>query len=428
MCVAVLVFFLMTFMMIKSFKKISVTFLNVFYIGFYSIQLLVAIILIALYPDYTLGNGVLLKDAIPYFSISLFVASLGIFIVINNTKFLYHVPLRHKLQVLYRCFSLNRLSFLFAVLFSFSLISSLYTSYVIAVFSLTFSFVTILIGFIYNRLTFFNRALWILILGINLLFHSMQGSRGSAVFPILFMIAGYLMSISHKKNIFKKKIIVFSFILLIFFPFFSFVADFRTNVGRGLDVSIETFQTMLDFAKNGQSVDEESSVRNSLGRTLIAANVVTPYMTPSKVPYRGFYGMKNEVMSVISLAGDEGNSMRADIGYGTGIAINYGFVVNDATSVEWPILADAFSRFGYLGVLFYSLLFALLCRYLERLCNKSYNKYPLLVSCSYFFLIYNGVLSYMYPYYYFLKLFIFRFPLMLILILFFNNFLKKRSI
>lgn len=426
--IVVIIFLLMIWMLVKSFKKISISFLNVFYIAFYTFQLLVAIVLVALYPEYTLGNGVVLKDAIFKFSISLFLASLGIFVVVSNTKYRYYIPLSDKLQVLFKVYSLNSISFLFAILFSFSLISSIYSSYVIAVFTLTFSFVSILIGFIYNRLNFLNRALWVFLLCVNLLFHTMQGSRGSAVFPILFMVAGYLMSISYNKTLFRKQIIKFTILLIVFFPFFSFVADFRTNVGRGLDVSRETFEVMLDFAQNDHIMDEESSVRNSLGRTLIAANVVTPYMSPSNVPYRGFYGMKDELLSIFSLAGDEGNSMRADIGYGTGVAINYGFIVNDATSVEWPILADAFSRFGYLGVFFYSFLFAMLCGYMERRCNKSYKKYPLIASCSYFFLIYNGVLSYMYPYYSFLKLFIFRFPLMLILILILNNFFKKRSI
>ena len=165
---------------------------------------------------------------------------------------------------------------------------------------------------------------------------------------------------------------------------------------------------------------------------LIHANVVTPFLTPSFVPYRRWESFNDEISSIVSLKGDSGRDKnrheRGDLGYGTGVATQYGFQVNEFTSVEWPIIADSFSRFGYVGIFIYSFAFALFLSYIEIKCINLWAKNTLLSLTVHLYILYNGALSYMFSYYAFMKLLVFRLPLVIIIMCIFSMFVKRTNI
>lgn len=145
---------------------------------------------------------------------------------------------------------------------------------------------------------------------------------------------------------------------------------------------------------------------------LIGANVAVPAMTPKNVPYRGSNYMSDEIKSIFVRQGEEGAKKilenRAEMGYGLGVATKYDFYVTEESSVEWPLFADGFSRFGYIGLFIYSFLFAFFLASLEKFTIRLHFKYMLISFLVMLFISYNGVLSYMFSYYDFIKLLIFR--------------------
>lgn len=436
----ILLTFLISWFILKAcYKKSYGTYLNIYYVAYYMVQLAIACVILLFDDDFLLWNdyGTMLKSAIVPFSFSILIANIGILIGNSFANKLFHlkhnISLDKQLEVLVLNYNAHHVSLFFLVVFSFSIITSLNVSYIIAVFALTFSFCPVFVGFLWRSLSRFDKCLWILALSTNMAFHILQGSRGSALFPIIFAFIGYLISIKSYVRLFKRRVLAFGIVAVLSMPLLSFVSAFREFYGRGLDVSWETVVQMVDFAKKGSIVVEaDNGINQSLGRMLIHANVATPYLTPKPVPYRGWDSFTEELNSIVSLKGESGRDQnrleRGDMGYGTGVATRYGFHVTEYTSVEWPIFADGFSRFGYIGLFLYSALFALFLSWIERKCKNLWNTNGLLSLVMHLFIIYNGALSYMYSYYAFMKLLVFRLPLVIITIYIFSKFVKKTNI
>lgn len=418
------------------YKRSYGTYLNVFYIAYYIIQLIIVSLILIVDNDFCLWNdqGIMLKLATAPFAISITIANIGIYIgnTFANKMFplKYNVNIDAQLESFFRNYKSHHVSVFFLIAFSFSIFTSLNVSYIIAVLALTFSFCPVFVGYIWRRLSRIDKVLWVMALSINMVFHTLQGSRGSALFPLIFAIIGYLLSIKSDVRLLKRRIITIGLVAVLTMPLLSFVSAFREINGRGLEVSWNTFAQMVDFAQTGSNVvDRENGINQSIGRMLIHANVATPYMTPNPVPYRNWDYFKEELCSIVSLKGESGRDQnklnRGDMGFGTGVATRYGFHVTEFTSVEWPLFADGFSRFGYLGLFLYSLLFAIFLSWIEIKCKNLWNTNALLSLVLHLFIVYNGALSYMYSYYAFMKILVFRLPLVIITIWLFSKLVKN---
>lgn len=396
---------------------------NLFYVFFYTLELLIAIYIVACDPNYRLYNGLILSDALDSFGIASLVACLSVYCgqSVSNSLFgNYGISISNRLDILDNQYNINKLSIWILFGFLFTILSSFDVSYAIAVIALSFSFSPLFIGLVWQRIDKISRILWVIALAANTLFHSLQGSRGTAFFPIVFVIVGYLVSIVQQKKLFRRKLIVFSIIALLSTPVLSFVALFRSVSGRGIEVNIDNISLLWDFMQSyssHSSQNESEQLGQSFGRMLIEANVAAIKQTPDNVPYRDFESITDELVSIISLKGEQGSEeyrqSRGSAGFGTGVATRYGFNVNKTTSVEWPLFADGYSRFGYIGLILYSFLFALFLSFIEKKVAKQYQKHALLSLILILFIAYNGVLSYMYSYYSFFKLLIFRMSLVI---------------
>lgn len=243
-----------------------------------------------------------------------------------------------------------------------------------------------------------------------------------------------MISIKENKRLFKRQLITYSFIAFISFPILSLISDFRTIQGRGLEVNMDNIEMLWNIGLNYKSneKDDGEELRSSLGRMLIEANPAAVFMTPDRVDYRYDDSMMDEVISIVSLAGDSGREInreeRGNAGYGTSVATRYGFAVNATTSVEWPVFADSYSRFGYIGLFVYSFAFAMFLSYLEKFSTRLWKRNQLLSMILMLFILYNGVLSYMYSYYALMKVLVFRMTLVWIVTQFISLFTKRHTI
>lgn len=284
--------------------------------------------------------------------------------------------------------------------FSCSILRTLNAGYIINLIANTFTFATIIVGFFWNRMSGFLKVIWIVALSVTFVFHMIQGSRGYALFPIIFLLVGRLLTIANDKKKLIRRLSIYTAAVVLFLPMFSRVQNYRQVMGRGLDVSVESFNSMIDFLFSEQKIesDNESGLSRSLSRFITESNFAAVVLTPSVIPHFGFVGMDQEFASIVTLVGssnEENYRMnRADMLYGYGIAARYGFNITELNSVEFPMLADSYARFGYLGVLIYSLLFAFIMCKLEILTKKINGRYSLLGLMLFTLLIYSGALSY----------------------------------
>lgn len=415
------------------------TYLNIFYLSYYIFQGVLSCLIFYLDKDFLLANtnsrvSIPLRDSILPYCIGTLLAIIGILIGMiisnkiswNNNKMQWY----ERIIVLEQMYNINRFSLFLTIGFSFSILVSLIPSYLISAISLTFAFSPLMVGVIWSSLTHGARTVWKFVLFITFLFHTLQGSRGLAIFPLAAFAIGYLFSISCNRTKLKKTIRIYVVIILISIPFLSFVQTYREIFGRGNEISLQTFTEMLNFAATNQTSDNEKNIYASYGRLLNHTNNVVVVMTPSIVPFRGFDAMEEEIASIFKILGQDNaqefRKERSELGYSTGVATRYGFRVTEETSVEFGMFADAYSRFGYLGIFIYSLIFAIILALMEKWCfNHSFNS-PLLSTVLLIFLLYNGALNYMYSYYSFFKIILIRGAMVIMCTKFFALFCTKR--
>lgn len=397
------------------------TYLNMFYLLYYIFQGGLSCFILFLDKDFLLANtsssvSIPIRVSILPYCVGTLLAIIGILIgmIISNRVYRNNNEIKwsERIEMLSYNYNIDRFCILLAIGFSFSILVSLVPSYLISALSLTFAFSPLLAGILWESLTAGTRTVWKLALFIAFLFHTLQGSRGLAIFPLVAFAFGYLFCISDDRNKMKKTIRLYVVIALVSIPFLGFVQTYRENMGRGNEISLQTFTEMLNFAGSSDVANHEEGIYASYGRLLNHTNNVVVVMTPSIVPFRGFEAMDQEIASIFQVLGaDDSQSFRknrADMGYSTGIATRYGFRVTEDTSVEFGMFADAYSRFGYFGIFIYSILFAIILALMEKwCCNHSFNR-PLLTTVLLTFLLYNGALNYMYSYYSFFKIVLVR--------------------
>lgn len=382
--------------------------ISIVYIVYYLSQVVLGLILLFTDPKYSMANSyaTTIEESLLPMSSGVILAMFGILFGVRSSRILRtSTPsLGAILNKVEHDFYIERVIFILLFFFSCSILRTFIPGYLINLIANTFNFATIIVGYFWNRINKSVKCYWIIALIITFIFHMIQGSRGYAIFPIIFLLIGQLLSIVGNKKALYRKITVYSIIFILFMPLFAKVQDYRIALGRGVDVSVETFSLMVDYLLSEQiPLSSESETSESLSRFIIGTNFATVSLTPKVVPYRNFDSMGDEILSMVTLVGSDNvesfNASRADLGYGIGVPSKYGFHVTELNSVEFPLFADAYSRFGYLGIFIYFLLFSFLVCKLELFFRRIFYKNSLLCLMLLTFFLYYGTLSYGSSYY-----------------------------
>jgi len=188
---------------------------------------------------------------------------------------------------------------------------------------------------------------------INAIVAILAGTRSVAFVPPALFVAGRILGTS---GIARRRWIVTTLwaaapALLIS----GLTGLIRDRIGRGTElVNSERPEAMYEITENVvEDLDgsEESFVplkTASIGRMVVPTNAAVAIMTPSIIPFRGFDTFLREIESYgsISVLADQSVDDFLAAGLATSPANDYGFTVNAATSVEFSIFADAWSRGG----------------------------------------------------------------------------------
>jgi hypothetical protein len=100
---------------------------------------------------------------------------------------------------------------------------------------------------------------------------------------------------------------------------------------------------------------EDVLLREGVARMIAWPNYAPPALSPEVVPYRGFTTFPREIANATAIYALAPGAVAeyAQLRMGTYAANDYGFLVNELTSVEWGVLADGWSRAGWWsGILF----------------------------------------------------------------------------
>jgi hypothetical protein len=332
-----------------------------------------------------------------------------------NAKF---ISIKQRVKNIELTINPNRILVLLALLFSLNIVSAFKVLYIIQVLSLSFSFSPIIFGLLFNLADTRNRIVWFSIMTCSFVFHIIQGSRGIAIMPILLFIMGYLIQMNNMKN----KARLFIVLLLVGYPVLSFfgkISDFRQIFGRGIEISGENFSYLLDFVVNGDSFEIiESSAPEGLVRLLNHSDMAVINLTPDFIGYRKGDYITEEILNVISLNGSSERASSFYSGhYGNSVAIKYGYSVNESTSVEFSLFADAYSRAGLLGIIIYYTFFTIILFSLERMTATSTLGNNVIALILLMFILISSIYGlYAYTIWEFFKVVIFRGAFILIIL------------
>lgn len=375
----------------------------VVYTIYYMSQVLFGIILYATDPRFEMGNtyGTDIKESLLPMAIGVMCAIYALYLGVRSSGILKKSTpgLNDILLGVDNNYSIETVLLFLLFFFTCSILRTFNLGYLVNLIANTFNFTTIIAGYFWSRLNKNVKNLWVIALAITFIFHMIQGSRGYALYPVIFFLVGQILSMTDKKAIIRR-VTIYSIIFVMFSPVFSKIQDYRIALGRGLDVSTESFNAMIDYlmSDNVSSEDDKTGLSKSISRFVIGTNFATVTLSPSPIPYSGFKGVPAEMKSMITLVGsdnvDSYRANRADLDYGVGIAARYGFHITEFNSVEYPLFADAAARFGYLGLFIYFFLFSFIICKLELFVRGLYFKNSLLCLMLFTLLLYNGSLSY----------------------------------
>jgi hypothetical protein len=209
-------------------------------------------------------------------------------------------------------------------------------------------------------------ALWVIALLINCGVATAIGGRSLAFVPPVLFAVGAL-SISSRRMRWAIALISVPAIVPAF-AFFGALGLARGELGRDSKdlVNLASLQTRVQTAFELAN-SEDSIVRNQVffdgpGRLVAWPNSVVCALTPEVLPYRGLGTMPREIIGSLQLFGflKDPYGTTEELQGGNLAANEYGFMVNEDTSVEFGIVADGWSRAGPVAVFTFSLVFCLL--------------------------------------------------------------------
>lgn len=362
---------------IKSIRVLPNIYSIRFVSGYYTFQICIYLLFIILLPDAkVLGCSYNLKiiDGVDAFLMAWIIFQFGIFIAAYVSS-LFMVKLKNQPSLINLIQSSSpRIE---GPLYFFALIFFLYPflafasdgffSYIIRVIFNNFQFVPFVAGVYFMR----NRSLrnvWLISLLSLLILGTFSGSRGIAVFPILFYCFGILYSnISYRlKKIFVINVLIF---LIPTISFFSFIGQVRHIIGRIPlnEVSFERMVKMYEIytlyaLREKRESDKAEDLNQGPGRLLNHPNAAVPMVIPKRKPFRYYDGIVDVdlkyTLNIEFLTGI-GKKEYYSKGYSTGILNKYGYYVRPGVSWEFSIMSEGWSRFGKIGVFVYSLTWGL---------------------------------------------------------------------
>lgn len=390
---------------------------------YYVIEIVIGLIVVACDYNFILpvihSASIPVREILPKWSAVVLIAGLfikmGIYVACHRKQHCEEFKFISRYNEASKDVSIQSITNIFAVIFTLSVLFPFVPQfpYALRIITLSFDFIPLFVGLFYSQLNRSGKILWLALLFVNMAANIIQASRGLAVIPIALFMMGYLVSISNMPS-FKKQIFIILVVSVPFLSFFGKIQNFREEFGRGNSVSIENTALLLNYLKNNSSsnnVSLKENITDGLGRFINVGDFAIVYMTPSKIPYRGFVQMGDEIKSIVTLYGSEGSAKfretRGNLKYGSGVLSAYGFSVNEKTSVGMGLLGDAFSRFGFCGVSVYLFLMAFIITKMELyICSKYHSVFGIILflflSYTFLYTIYGN------SYYAFLKKIIFN--------------------
>lgn len=212
---------------------------------------------------------------------------------------------------------------------------------------------------------------WVMVFVIGIGFSFVTGSRGYVYFPLLAFLMGLFIGLARWTKRVQLAVILAP-ALAVAFIVASLVGERRGKTGR-IQLSQVSEEGIGSITKESKAIlaeehakgnDEAGLTDVGLARLVNWPNIAIPAMTPDVVPYRGFGDIGRECSSFLKLG-----RFSKDIYWSNVIANDYGFMVNEATSVEFGIGADGASRAGTLGAVLYGLIVAVVLGVLERVAS-----------------------------------------------------------
>lgn len=201
-----------------------------------------------------------------------------------------------------------------------------------------------------------------------------QGARLPALFPIVLWTVGRLWRDWAKLKLFR--ILPFVAVGFGLLAISGLVGIAREEIGRrtfeelgGGDV--KRMGTAAIAAGRGEA-GSEGPVAEALKRNITWANPAAFILSPEAVPFRGVEGLSDEFMQLLRVSYMQGESrkMVLERGLGTAPAQAYGFMVTERTSVEFPALADGWSRAGWWGAFLVCFAWVWWASLFERLARR----------------------------------------------------------
>jgi hypothetical protein len=217
---------------------------------------------------------------------------------------------------------------------------------------------------------------WLITLGIQFVVGMAVGSRSNAILPAAYYFIGFLVSARGALRRRYATAIIVGFFPLLYVA--SGVGAVRERIGRGgieifsvdrLEMVVETF-----FSNSqGEGTTKALVTNEGIGRLVVWPNVAVTLLTPTLVRYRGFDSFAEEAVQSFQISFVSGvgaadyiaSGARKD--FGLVVANDYGFMVNELTSVNFGTLADGWSRGGAWSALMFGMILSVVFMGLERI-------------------------------------------------------------
>jgi hypothetical protein len=228
-------------------------------------------------------------------------------------------------------------------------------------------------GFYFNR---FRKPGLLFLLGWLAILPSIMavGNRGFVFIPLGLFFIGLFLASSLKKKM------VLIFINFAIFPFVLFsmaiIEAVRYNIrfdGGGIT---DMYNLIFDFVSSLELDSLKIIFSTGLERLIQWSNFVAPAVIPSENPYKFFNGFAEELINIFGFSGlNSDNQSRAieiaDSDFFYGSAKYIGYQVVHGYTVPYPGIAEGWTRFGWLGVLFnYALFTFLIIKYSDFFIRK----------------------------------------------------------
>jgi hypothetical protein len=207
--------------------------------------------------------------------------------------------------------------------------------------------------------------MWSVGLLVNSVIGMAAGSRSMAFIAVVLFGAGYVSALPKG----RARLIAGGCAALVMVPLIQAAGALgvvRDDLGRGglelfrLDRVQEVFDGMLRQMTTAERNSDEIGM-HGIGRLLPWPSMVVPLMSPESIPYRGFDGFVDDAVQTFRIASLSGLSVDdlLDAGLLTAQARPYGFTVTSSTAVEFPVVADGWSRGGAAVALLFGFIAAL---------------------------------------------------------------------